>query len=875
MENLGKATVKVELLDSLPNIRTGKSRHNFDITAHSWPVIQNSPYFSPFLTENVVDGAGWFSACHPTKRKLYVNNVLKNSDGTFTDPDPINPLIVWTPIDTKEGVVSDIISEGEFDDYTLIQPGDYTNAPGDYTGPYWIDKEYDNISKPNDEMAIKRWLEFINLGSSASTAAATTTPDDFPKGISYALQDRTLDGLWWELESESFVEENMPFWVNIKRKSSPPSSTHETVIVISIGIGSNTNAFDLYLSNNNKPRIIDYIEGREASAQPSPAPSNPPGGSTTGSTNSNAAGAPTIEKEFDLDLSRLFDSEEEIEVGFMTITGRLVVFVNKLVLVYTRINKSDAQDESGTIAEAKIAPGAVRVFGTNVKAAINATPMTFAVTSVMALPVPTIPPTVDPNTGAASAAPDYKGVNNDGTYSDSVAHLPKDESPDDGGFSTLFGGDCSACSGDGGSATPDGFGMHQDGTIQFKKASSVGLTTLSSSDFYLLIMKPDDTTFNPGGRGEKTIENGGCPYFFRLKGGADTGTLDFDAGVVDVTGDVISVTQNAESDGYFSILNHASVTLYNKGGTYDYLKTEQRGVRLSFGWSSSEVVRTFTGISIAGASSETPGKETITLQCEDYMYILKNTPIVNSPFYDGILMFHAVKDIVLRAGVQNVTNDWDSTDEYFLPSGYSFSQPKFRFPSKNMLYECALDFVKRGEATVYFDADGTCIVKKLPGGLFSVGAGAASVASFSKNPDGDVGSVILDERAVEGTMADTANKISILTLDRDTRNAIVYSTSPATEGIEDKIMYQRVILIDQPAYGEYAVAVAYASELAIRVFNPIRKTSFKTIGGTSTILPLDFVTVEGQEFRLMSLRRTYEAESNSLETQYECEWLGG
>ena len=65
-------------------------------------------------------------------------------------------------------------------------------------------------------------------------------------------------------------------------------------------------------------------------------------------------------------------------------------------------------------------------------------------------------------------------------------------------------------------------------------------------------------------------------------------------------------------------------------------------------------------------------------------------------------------------------------------------------------------------------------------------------------------------------------------------------------------------------------------EMAERVFNPIRKTSFKTVGDTtSTLSPLDFINVDGIPFRIMSVSRSFNADGNDFTTEYEGEWLNG
>jgi len=864
-KNYGKADIDVVLLGSLPNVQRNKVKHNFEISAHSWPVILNSPYFSPLLTENITTEDKNFSACFPSKRKLYINNYIKKGDGSsLGDSNTDRPCILWTPTDATEGITKDIAAS--CNEYSLQQPDEYTS---DYEGPEWVDQVEFEKPPPDDRVTVENWKKLLDEDQE--------NDEDFEEeadiegfDLHYVEQRKVKDGLYWQIESESFLNENMPFWVTIKRMDSPPSKTHPTVLVISLGVeektsskkgqqkSSGTQSFDIYLSNNNKPRLIDYYNGRGA----------------TDSAESGNSGAPTIEKEFDVDLARVLDTERNIEIGIMTVGARLIIFVNKVMMTYTRIVKTDAPDESGTIAEAKIAKGKIRIFGTNVQARINVSPMTFAYRGIMALPVPSVPPTIDPSSGDSSSAPKYYNVDNEGEIGNtSVCILPKAER--DASGDRLYGVDCRVFNDDNGSSVSPsgGLGMHQNGEITFTKGGNLGIAS-SSSDFFVLIMNPDDTSFNPGGRGTFSIPDGGTPYFYRLKGGAETNTTPTSGGSENISSDVISVSENSEASDYFAISTSATVVLYNKDGKYDFLKTTQQGIQIKWGWGSASK-KTLTGIVVSAQSSETPGMETLTISCEDYMYILKNTPIINSPFYDGMIQFYAIKDIVQRGGIQTVVNEWDGAEQFFLKAGFTFSKPKVRFSSQEKLYDCAHKVAEMGEATMYFDGDGIFRVKKLPGGLFSEDAGSSVVGRFTRDPSSKSASVILDEKSEEYSLRDTVNRISIFTLDRDSRNSIVYATDPANEGLTDALLYRRTGLIDQPAYGEYAVAVAYASELAKRVFFPIRKTSFRTTGDVAIILPLDFVLVDGLEYRVMGVSRKYEADSNNFITEYTCEWVGG
>jgi hypothetical protein len=246
-----------------------------------------------------------------------------------------------------------------------------------------------------------------------------------------------------------------------------------------------------------------------------------------------------------------------------------------------------------------------------------------------------------------------------------------------------------------------------------------------------------------------------------------------------------------------------------------------------------------------------------------------------------MVAFNAIADLSKRGGAINIVNDMKDakgnniSKDYFLPSGYSFSKPVMRFPSKNTIFNCLMDIVKRFEAFLYFDADGVLHVDKLPGGLFSEAKNF--IASFTRNPDAiDVSNIILNEKNLQYDFNSTINRISVFTLDRDTRNAILYTRS-ANVVNEDHLLFKKVMLLDQPALGDLEVARTYAERLAKRMFWPIRKSSFTTIGGAGSVIGkvLDFVKVDGQEFRILSIAKKYNAESNDFTVDYTVEWLGG
>jgi len=868
MNNLGKANIKVELLNTLMGIEKQVYRYNLDLTASQWEAFNNSPYFKPLLTEYIADEDGSFAAIFPTKRKFYVNNFMKYSDGTTNaGTSPVNPYIVWTAISDKKGVVADIFSPTvndqnpkPYDSYKLEQP--QKTYPESYIGPKWSDSLKSRIAPTNDSVTIQTFLKSVGLLGVISKWTVDAQPDD--NKLNWINQHVTRDGLWWGIESNGFLTENMPIWINMNITKTPPTSNHETIFVISLGMDDEGHAYDILLSQNNKPVLYDYYLGRSAKA------SSGTSGSTSGTD--STSGPPVSTCTFDVDLSRILDTQQDIEIGIMAVAGRLVIWVNQVYMIYTRQDKSDG-DEHGELKECKIGKGKMRIYGSNVQATINVCPMNFAPMGVVATPVPSIVKTTE----AAPIKVSYKGVQNNGTFGGSVGILP--QQPDHKG--QLFGVDClsfydeNAVIHPTNSNNPYNIGLHKKGLIYFYPATAVGITVVPKSDYYTLIFRTSNTSMTVPSGSTFNIPYGGCPYFFRIKGGYVYNPNTTTPRLLPVP-EVIDASESSSAPDYFHALTNASVTIYNEGGKFDFLKDKQYGIRIYWGWNGS-FKKTFTGVITGVNTSETPGMETLTLQCEDYMFILKNTPIINSPFYDGMIGYYAIADLAKRGGISQFVNDMvPSSTDYFLPSGYTFTSPVLKFPSRNMIFQCMMDIVKKFEAFVYFDEEGRLHCSKLPGGLFSVTRGASFAARFSRDPNqADPSKIILNERNVEYSYASTVNHISVMSINRDTREGIMYATQAPSAN--DHLLYKRVYLVDQAALGDVKSVKTWVARLSQRIYWPIRKTNFSTVGTLASSINyiFQFVKVDSLEYRIMSLSRKYSAGDNSFTNEYGVEWLGG
>jgi len=840
--NLGKAKVKVELLNTLPYVTKDAFKYDFDISAHQWGMLQVSPQVPPQLLDCTTDEYG-FAVIYPTKRKYYIDNYITDKDGqTLSNIDTSKPYILFKPISNADGLMLDMIEEEGFPEYTLMYPKSYPSTAGVYNGPKWDDDARDRESMPNDFAWINRLLNTLATGEDQESTTTTTTEsstEPLPK-VNYINQTVVRDGLWWGVESSSFLYENMPFWITIDRANSPSSSDFSTFFLISLGIDSAHNAFDIFLSNDAKPIITDYIAGRE-------------------NIKNKDEKVPFKTKQFDDDLSKLLSSESHIEIGIMTIGSRLVVFVNKNVLMYMRV------DEEGKQYPLKIDPGKIRIYGTNAQVAINVSPMTFAPLGFFAPPIPIVP---EIREGETDFRPkwgyvDYQGNVHEGP----VCILPREPSM----VGTHYGVDCLNFYSDSGDAKPTGDFFHSRGNIWLYTASQLGFNVEENTDYYICFLQPSHSTMEIDNK-SYVIPFSGCPYFYRIKGGFSYEPDPPATNTTDISDDVISVSESFQTDDYFFVSGSATVTLYNKEGKYDFLREVQKGISIYWGWDSASV-KTFTGIVLNSSISETPGNEQITLTCHDYCFILKNYVILNSPFYDGMVAFYAIKDILGRAGILNPINEWTDTNDYFLPAGYTYTKPAMRFPDNQSIYDCAKSIAEREEAVIYFDQNGRCRIKRLPGGLLSSVSDEPIIADFVRNPSASPSNVIIDTKTIEYFLDDTANRIVIVSLDRDTRNIILYNKS--AESNADRLVYRRIAYEDQPALGKFETVVARADQLAQRIFYPIRQTSFKTIGTEGILKALDLITIDGSEHRLTSISRKYDATNNDLTCDYNAEWLGG
>lgn len=388
----------------------------------------------------------------------------------------------------------------------------------------------------------------------------------------------------------------------------------------------------------------------------------------------------------------------------------------------------------------------------------------------------------------------------------------------------------------------------------------------------------------------------GTPFINRLRGYYSGTTTLPTTKLLLKSYDIISLSHKYDSQDVYSASQSVDVTLYFGKDLRDPTKIDiankSYGVKFYLIWEEfgdgPAVVNNpfFTGVSLDVSLSEIAGKETITIHCEDYMRILADQYLLNSPFYDGQDWFDAVRDIAKHAGILSVKDETTATERYFLPSGYSFQEPRFRFSPTQTIKDCVMECVKLCEKVVYFNNNGELCCGELQGGLYFSGAKIPNIPEdfeFYRDPDNYDENIILDEKKSEKLIGSTVNQILVTSVDRNSGQPLQVKHSadrettwnstyePITNGVVPP--YSKILFYEQNAFGNLESAQNWVAMMAERVYKVASRISFKT--ATSSIIPpLQFIKVDGLKYRTTSYTRNYNAEDNSIVANVSAEWLG-
>lgn len=825
MANLGTALIEATVLSSPPNLRGLDANFSFDVHAGQIDYIRENPVIKPLFIETINSETTPFSAWGLEPRHYWIDNGLIGQD------DPVK----WNPIDMT--AISSTQNPILFKKITEFADGSEgkTQVEPDIADPFsssWTSTEDIELPVVNDRPEIIEFINATGLPFSPPPIPSKSSDDELAN-TRFVEQTRVEPGLIWGARTELEGVPNQPFYVTIFRDHPPSTENFENFTMISWGNASEEGSrFDLIIDEGESIRLYDHAKG---------------------------------DVVVEVDSLSIDPEVERIDVLVRTIAGFLVVTVNDYILVHIRTNE-DGSGESGELTEEITLPSTnfIAVIGSNRRAKFNLHAPTYAQLGAVALMVP-IPE------GASSVSESGTGIFYDwSNYDQSGDEVSIVEMPS-AGESPVLGVDCSEVFiGSGLGEDPSsivGRGFHNNGEIRFLPSSVVPNYKASSGIGFILVLMLPENSYTYFG---VEVPNSGTPYYFRSRGIADGEKTDIDGPLADLGQFVIDASVSIDSDDYFHVKRSATITCYNPGGQFNSLLNRQACIRLGLGWDSIGVRNLITGITTNVRLEEEAGRELIVISIEDYSHALENIPIINSPFYDGMLGAEAIKDLAKRGGIDSVSVE-GFTNDFFLPAAYTYTAPAHRYPGEQMLMECIIDICKRFEGTFYFDALGNAILKRLPGGLLSDGP---SIASFQTQPDAsNPNNIVVGNYGVDFSYADVMNVISTYTVDRTLRTPIFVTTSASASA--NKLLYKRTFLYNQALLGDAVAAQEYNERLAQRMFTLPRKTSFQILSTNQFFEVLDIVDVDNLNLRVLGLSYSYSADSNLITIDFDGEWLGG
>jgi len=388
----------------------------------------------------------------------------------------------------------------------------------------------------------------------------------------------------------------------------------------------------------------------------------------------------------------------------------------------------------------------------------------------------------------------------------------------------------------------------------------------------------------------------GTPFLYRLRGYYDGNepSTSTSSTPLCTSYSIVSLNHKYECQEIYSASQSVDATLYLDDDLRNQVQLDKKsyGVKIYLSWikSTAKIQNPFfTGVTLDTSFSEVAGKETVTVHCEDYMRILADNVILNSPFYDGQDWFDSIADIATMGGVAIKKDDTNETTRYYLPSGYSFQEPRMKFPQNQTLKDCITDITKLCEKVVYFNATGELHCTYLQGGLAFSGAGITIGDDFKfyRDPSKNDNNIILDEKKLEKLIGSTVNQVFVTSIDRASGLPLVVShvqdraipadwkTTSTYKAVTDGVVppYKKILFYEQNAFGNLQATQNWVAMIIERVYKVPSRISFKTIT-PQIIPPLTFIMVDDKKFRTTSCNRSYNAEDNSLVTTISAEWLG-
>ena len=896
MGNLGKIKVLATIGGAMPSMTQGyyctvNDLPSGDAYEHYSRNIEGPAQDVDFIEDPV--GGGYMVM--PAKRSLLISNYVT---GATNSTSKSNPRIVWDVLpydgngDLKSCVGSEFLENMITNKkQTIVVPNSAvgsTKYQDSYNGPRWDIPQGVNQIAPADTSATAT-VSSTTIGTSTSPTAAESL------GLSYIAQESICDDIWWSIETKSLAtnEVGTPFFVNVALNR--PLAVKQSTF-FALRIGDITSTSTTTASASAAKDIIDlvFVDGSPAVLYDWGMPIAIPATTT----------AETTTQPSKINLPQTLSWDHKIHhIEIVPTAGKLCITIDGQVFVYTRIDLGTVSTKNTTTAtqnSTSITRGAIpfcpslkqiRAIGTNSQVVLSLGEIYFPEKAVFHTNLnggfdPTA--TVNSSTLPMKGAKD--GLANSTDTTSTMVHLPNEQS----GKPTL-GAFAKKCDGVTLDAT-DTWGtwaagkMHGELKFDLVDNTSGGAAGSAIGKHYTISFFSEKAKF-----GECDTAAGGttdvaqkkyilAPIWFRARGVASKKLLTTPSvyQITDVSDSVMEITESIQSPDRYHVTHSLDITLYNEDGIYDAVSENSVPIRVGLKWGKMDgqndpiTTNFFTGVTLNASRTLVAGKETITIHCEDYMFLLDSTLIINSPYYDGMDGFNVVQDVSSRACVEAIDDTGvEAGERFFMPSGYSFLQPAKRYDSKESLRSCIVDVCSMGAKVAYFDGDGKLHYDHIQGGVsFSSQPSEidAAVSYVSYPSDAEDKKLILDEKRTETKLNSTVNRIVVKSICRTTRAIIMVSKT--ADNTANRLSYRKTMFASVPSLGSFDATVAYIENLKPIVFKAIRGITIKTADDSSLAFPMSFMDVDGEKYRIMSINRSIRADDNSITTSLTGEWMG-
>jgi len=314
------------------------------------------------------------------------------------------------------------------------------------------------------------------------------------------------------------------------------------------------------------------------------------------------------------------------------------------------------------------------------------------------------------------------------------------------------------------------------------------------------------------------------------------------------------------------------------------------------------LTKVFTGICLGGSIETSIGQKIMTCKISDYTTVLKNQFFYNSPFFDGMQSACAMYEILTMAGFREEgkydpvyilkqlaqNESYLSAEEhknidgrkffhyrYGLPSGYSrLEQPAYKFPDGSTYYDAITKLCNDSGKCFYFDQYGIAHFEDFAEKIIAAANSQYkfdTIWYFTTNPDIHDGQLIFNKLERGHNVEDAYNHIKLVSNTPDMEllvfDDVNYDSwdNPDAEGF---LGYTKSWIQHEGMFGSEENVRQRAREMR-HFFRPPINLDFETYG--VPIRPFDFVEVDGEQVRVMSVDNTFDPKDNKWWMTVKCE----